>query len=49
MASENIEDLVCAVAISRVRALVRALQLLVVTIHKCSINPITNPNSVSSH
>jgi hypothetical protein len=28
---------------------VRALQLLVVMIYKCSINPVTNPNPESSH
>jgi hypothetical protein len=32
-----------------VRELVRALELHVVTIYKCSINPIINPNPWSSH
>jgi hypothetical protein len=35
--------------ICRVRKPVRLLQLLVVTICKCSINPITNPNPIYSH
>jgi hypothetical protein len=39
------EGLVRAVVNCRVRKLATALQLLVVTICKCSINPITNPNS----
>jgi hypothetical protein len=45
----NTEDLVCSVVISSMCELVRVLQLLVLTIYKCSVNPITNPNHMSSH
>jgi hypothetical protein len=38
-----------AVVNCRVCELAIALQLLVVTICKCSVNPITNPNPVYSH
>jgi hypothetical protein len=37
------------VVICRVCKLVRLLELLVVTSYKCSVNPIINPNPVSSH
>jgi hypothetical protein len=43
------EDIVRAVVNCRVCELAKALYLLVVTICKCSINPITNPNPVFSH
>jgi hypothetical protein len=42
------EDLVRAVVNCRVCELAIALKLLVVTICKCSVNPITNPNAVCS-
>jgi hypothetical protein len=45
----NTEDLVCVVVRSTVHVLVTALQLLVITIYKCSINPITNQKPMSSH
>jgi ribosomal protein L37AE/L43A len=43
------EELVRAVANCRVCELAIALQLLVVMVWKCSVNPITNPNPVYSH
>jgi hypothetical protein len=43
------EDLVSAVVNCRVCELVIVLELLVVTICECSINPIINPNPVCSH
>jgi hypothetical protein len=43
------EDLVHVGMNCRVCELGIVLQLLVVTICKCSINPITNPNPVYSH
>jgi hypothetical protein len=52
MTGEDTADygaLVCAVVNCRVRELAIALYLLVVTICKCSVNPITNPNPVCSH
>jgi hypothetical protein len=49
MASEDIEDLACAIVRSRVQELARALQLFVVTIYKGPLNQITNPNPVCSH
>jgi hypothetical protein len=45
----NREDLVHAVVNCRVCELVIAPYLLVITICKCSINPIINPNPVYSH
>jgi hypothetical protein len=39
----------CAVVNCGVCELTIALQLLVITISKCSINPITNPNPAYSH
>jgi hypothetical protein len=38
------EDIMSAVVRSRVCELVGKLELLVVTIHKCSVNPVINPN-----
>jgi hypothetical protein len=49
MASQDIEDLVCAVVICRAWNLVRGLKVHVVKIYKCSVNPVTNPYPVSSH
>jgi hypothetical protein len=46
---QQTEDLVRAVVDCRVCELVTALQLLVVTICKCSVNPITIPNPIYSH
>jgi hypothetical protein len=45
------EDLACAVVNCKVCELVTALQSLVLIscVHKCWINPITNPNPVYSH
>jgi hypothetical protein len=43
------EDLVRAAVYCRVCELAIALSLLVVTICKCSVNPITNPNPLHSH
>jgi hypothetical protein len=43
------EDLISAVANSKVHDLAIALYLFVVMICKCSINPNTNPNTVYSH
>jgi hypothetical protein len=43
------EDLVCATVNSKVRKLVEALSLSVVTSCKAPINLITKPNPVSSH
>jgi hypothetical protein len=43
------EELVCPIVICEVCRTVRAKSLLVVTICKSSINPITNPNPVYSH
>jgi hypothetical protein len=47
-ASKNIEDMASVVVRSRVRELPRVLYLFVVTIFKRPINPIINPNPVSS-
>jgi hypothetical protein len=49
MVSEDTENFACTVTRSKARELVEALQLLPVTIYKCSINPITNINPVASH
>jgi hypothetical protein len=49
MASKDIEDLASVVVRSQVCELVRMLQLCVVTICKSLINPIVNPDPVSSH
>jgi hypothetical protein len=51
MTSEDKEDFMCVVitVIFGVCNSVRLLQLPVVTIHKWSINPVTNPNPVESH
>jgi hypothetical protein len=46
---EDAEDSMCAVFRSRVREVARALKFRVVTIYKCSVNPITSPNPVSGH
>jgi hypothetical protein len=46
---EDTADLLRAVVNCRVCELPIALYLPVVTICKCSINPITNPNPVYSH
>jgi hypothetical protein len=43
------EDFVCAVVNCRLLELAIALQLLVITTCKCSINPVANPNSVYSY
>jgi hypothetical protein len=43
------EKLSCAVVICKLYISVRLLELLVVTSCKISINPVTNPNPVSSH
>jgi hypothetical protein len=43
------EDLAFPVVRYRVRELVRALHLYLVTIYKISADPITNPNPVSSY
>jgi hypothetical protein len=47
----DLQPLACRYTLvrSRVRELVRALQLHVGTCYKCSINPINNPNPVCSH
>jgi hypothetical protein len=45
----NREDLVRALVNCRVGELARVLYLFVITICKCSVNPIINPNPVSSH
>jgi hypothetical protein len=43
------EDLVLAVVVCRVFRLVKMLQLFVVTSYKPSVNPIIDPDPVSSH
>jgi hypothetical protein len=47
--TEDWEDLVCAVVKCRVCELMIVLLLLVVTICKYSVNPITYPNPVYIH
>jgi hypothetical protein len=47
MTAEGIKDLASAVLRSRVHKLVKLLWLVVVKIYKCTVNPITNPNTVS--
>jgi hypothetical protein len=49
MSTVDVEELVRAAVSCRICELAIALQLFVVTNSKCSINPITNPNSVYSH
>jgi hypothetical protein len=43
------EDIACAVMNSGVRKFATALELIVVMLLKSPINPITNPNPLSSH
>jgi hypothetical protein len=43
------KDLVCSVVIYKVYNSMRLLELRVVTIWKCSINPVINPNPMCSH
>jgi hypothetical protein len=47
--SEDTDNLVRAIIGSENCELARSLWLRVVMIYKCPINPIANPNSVSSH
>jgi hypothetical protein len=50
MTSEQTENFMCAVVVVYIVCKpVRLLQLFVVMSHKHSINPIMNPNPVSSH
>jgi hypothetical protein len=43
------EDLMFAVVICKVCRLAIVLKLFIVMSYKCSINPVNNPNPVSSH
>jgi hypothetical protein len=47
--SEDTEDIVRALVNCRVGGLAIALSLPVITSYKWSINPVTNPNPMSSH
>jgi hypothetical protein len=43
------EDLVCAAVICKEHKSVRLLEVVVVTVSKSPVNPITNPNPLPSH
>jgi hypothetical protein len=47
--SEDIKDLVRAIVNCSVGGLAIALMLSVITSYKWRINPVTNPNPMSSH